>query len=290
VHLANDLARLRSLGPDELAWLSEREREIDLELSLVDVGPRLRRELFGTVTAILTSATIPETLGHDIGLEGLSEELRVPSPFDYPRHALLYVPEHLPTRTHEGAESAIADELVDLITAAGGRTLALFTNRSVMKRVADSVRTRVTTTVLIQDTLSRRRLIERFRDEADASLFAVTSYWQGVDVPGHSLSLVTIDRLPFARPDDPLSVARRERAGERAFALVDLPRAGMLLAQGVGRLIRSSDDRGVVAVLDTRLATASYRGRLLGRLPPMRRTRTKDEVLEFLRGIDAEHQ
>jgi ATP-dependent DNA helicase DinG len=174
-----------------------------------------------------------------------------------------------------------------LIAAAGGRTLALFTNRTVMRRVADVVRERVTTPILVQDTLSRARLIERFREDPAASLFAVTSYWQGVDVPGSSLSLVTIDRLPFARPDDPLSQARRERAGERAFYDVDVPRAAMLLAQGVGRLIRHTSDRGVVAVLDTRLATASYRSRLLDRLPPMHRTRDKDFVVSFLRDIAA---
>ncbi len=286
--LANDLTRLRSVNPDELLWLTRRDKEVDLELSLVDVGPRLRQELWPSVTAVLTSATIPDGLISSLGLSELADELRVASPFDYANHALLYVPEHLPTRNDEGAEAAIVSELVDLIAAAGGRTLALFTNRAVMRRVADAVSEKVTTPVLVQDTLSRTRLIERFRDEPAASLFAVTSYWQGVDVPGHSLSLVTIDRLPFARPDDPLSQARRDRAGERAFYEVDVPRAAMLLAQGVGRLIRSTSDRGVVAVLDTRLATAGYRSRLLNRLPPMRRTRTKDEVLGFLRTIDAD--
>ncbi len=286
--LTNDLIRLRSVNADELLWLTKRDKEVDLELSLVDVGPRLRLELWPAVTAILTSATIPGNLVSSLGLSSLADELRVASPFDYAKHALLYVPQHLPTRNDESAEGAIADELVDLIGAAGGRTLALFTNRAVMKRVAEAVAVRVSTPVLVQDTLSRGRLIERFRDEPAASLFAVTSYWQGVDVPGHSLSLVTIDRLPFSRPDDPLSQARRDRAGERAFYDVDVPRAAMLLAQGVGRLIRSSSDRGVVAVLDTRLATAGYRSRLLNRLPPMRRTRTKEEVLDFLRTLDAE--
>ncbi len=287
VHLANDLARLRAVTGDELLWLTKREREVDLELSLVDVGPRLRGELWSGVTGVLTSATIPANLVRDLGLVDLADEVRVESPFDYQNHALLYVPEHLPTRTDDAAEAAIADELVDLITAAGGRTLALFTNRLVMRRVAEAVRARLATTVLVQDTLSRQRLIEKFRDEDAASLFAVTSYWQGVDVPGNSLSLVTIDRLPFSRPDDPLSQARRDRAGDRAFYDVDVPRAAMLLAQGVGRLIRTTSDRGVVAVLDTRLATAGYRSRLLNRLPPMRRTRAKDEVLTFLREINS---
>jgi ATP-dependent DNA helicase DinG len=288
VHLANDLARLRAVTTDELLWLTKRDREVDIELSLVDVGPRLKQELWPAVTAILTSATIPDGLARNLGLSDLAEEIRVESPFDYQQHALLYVPEHLPDRKHESAEGAIADELVELITAAGGRTLALFTNRAVMRRVAEAVKEKLETPVLVQDTLSRQRLIQKFRDEDAASLFAVTSYWQGVDVPGNSLSLVTIDRLPFSRPDDPLSQARRDRAGERAFYEVDVPRAAMLLAQGVGRLIRTTSDRGVVAVLDTRLATAGYRSRLLRRLPPMRRTRSRDEVLEFLRSIDNE--
>jgi len=287
VHLGNDLTRLRSVRGDELLWLTRRDREVDLELSLIDLGPRLDEELWPHVTAVLTSATIPESLARNLGLADRCDEIRVPSPFDYQNHSLLYVPEHLPDRKHESAEEAIANELVTLITAAGGRTLALFTNRTVMKRVADSVKDRVLTPILVQDTLSRARLIDRFRDEPEASLFAVTSYWQGVDVPGQSLSLVAIDRLPFARPDDPLSQARRERVGDRAFYEVDLPRAAMLLAQGVGRLIRTSSDRGVVAVLDTRLATASYRSRLLQRLPPMRRTRDQDEVTAFLRGVDS---
>ena len=117
----------------------------------------------------------------------------------------------------------------------------------------------------------RDRLIGEFRKSHEASLFAVTSFWQGVDVPGHSLSLVTIDRLPFSVPGDPLAEARREKSAQ-PFMDVDLPRATMLLAQGVGRLIRTKDDRGVVAVLDTRLATARYRSVMFKKLPPMKRT------------------
>jgi ATP-dependent DNA helicase DinG len=289
LHLANDVARLRDAGPDELLWLERRDREVAIQLSLVDLGPRLCEELWPSVTAVLTSATIPSSLSHTLGIAGECDERRVASPFDYRSHAVLYVPAHLPARNDDGAESAIAEELTVLIEAAGGRTLALFTNRAVMRRVAEALEPRLATPVLVQDTLSRARLLERFRAEPAASLFAVASYWQGVDVPGPSLSLVAIDRLPFARPDDPLSQARRERAGERAFVDVDLPRAAMLLAQGVGRLIRTSEDRGVVAVLDTRLASASYRATLLERLPPMRRTRDQGEVTAFLREIAADH-
>ena len=278
VHLGNDLVRLRGVGEGELIYLTRREREVEIELSLIDVGPRLAEDLWPGVTAVLTSATIPDSLGATLGLDAPIEH--VESPFDYRQHAVLYVP-HLPARNDPACEAAIIDELVALIGAAGGRTLALFTNRAVMNRVADAVAQRLTTPVLVQGTLSRQHLIGEFRESVSASLFAVTSFWQGVDVPGHSLSLVTIDRLPFRVPGDPLAEARRERAAN-PFYDVDLPRAAMLLAQGVGRLIRSATDRGVVAVLDTRLAEANYRGALFQKLPPMRRTRDRSFVEGFL--------
>lgn len=280
VHLANDLERVRNIREGELLYLSRRDREVDLEISLVDVAPRLRDELWPHVTAVLTSATIPDTLPRSLGLDDTAIE-RFASPFDYQSNSLLYVPDHFPDRNSPEAESAIIEELVTLITAAGGRTLALFTNRSVMQRVADAVEPRLETEVLVQGTLSRQRIIDEFRQSASASLFAVTSFWQGIDVPGHSLSLVTIDRLPFSVPNDPLVEARRARA-ERPFYDVDLPRATLLLAQGVGRLIRTSTDRGVVAVLDTRLAKASYRSAMFKKLPPMKRTRDQSHVRAFL--------
>jgi ATP-dependent DNA helicase DinG len=283
IHLANDLDRVSKVKDGELLFLSRRDREIDVEISLVDVGPRLRDDLWGNVTAVLTSATIPDTLPKNLGIDDYVFE-HLDSPFDYEEHGLLYVPENFPERNAPDAEAAIIEELVELITAAGGRTLALFTNRSVMQRVAEVVAPRLDTDVLVQGTLSRQRLIDEFRENHEASLFAVTSFWQGVDVPGHSLSLVTIDRLPFSVPGDPLAEARREKS-QQPFMEVDLPRATMLLAQGVGRLIRTRDDRGVVAVLDTRLATARYRSAMFKKLPPMRRTRDKSQVHEFLKEL-----
>jgi ATP-dependent DNA helicase DinG len=282
--LVNDMDRVARLSEGELLFLARREREVDIEISLVDVAPRLADELWSRVSAVLTSATIPDTLARDLGIADAGPTQYVASPFDYQNHSLLYVPEGFPSRNDAGAEAAIIEELVTLINAAGGRTLALFTNRAVMNRVAEAVEGRVTTPVLVQGTLSRARIIEQFRDDAEASLFAVTSFWQGIDVPGHSLSLVTIDRLPFSVPNDPLAEARRARA-ERPFFEVDLPRASMLLAQGVGRLIRTSTDRGVVAVLDTRLAESNYRGAMFRKLPPMKRTRDKQVVTAFLQQL-----
>jgi ATP-dependent DNA helicase DinG len=283
IHLANDLDRVSKIREGELLFLSRRDREVDVEISLVDVGPRLRDDLWGNVTAVLTSATIPDTLPKNLGIDDCVVD-HFESPFDYQNNALLYVPENFPERNAPEAEAAIIDELVELITAAGGRTLALFTNRSVMQRVAEVVAPQLDTEVLVQGTLSRQRLIDEFRQSDEASLFAVTSFWQGIDVPGHSLSLVTIDRLPFSVPGDPLAEARREKSAS-PFMEVDLPRATMLLAQGVGRLIRTKDDRGVVAVLDTRLATARYRSVMFKKLPPMRRTRDKTQVHTLLREL-----
>ena len=284
VHLGNDLERVNKIRDGELLFLDRREREITIEISLIDVGPRLHDDLWGNVTAILTSATIPDSLPKNLGLEGDCVVEHFDSPFDYQANSLLYVPQNFPQRNADGAEEAIAQELVKLITAAGGRTLALFTNRSVMSRVAEAVAPQLETEILVQGTLSRQRIIEEFRESAEASLFAVTSFWQGIDVPGHSLSLVTIDRLPFAVPNDPLAEARRSRS-DRPFYEVDLPRAAMLLAQGVGRLIRTNTDRGVVAVLDTRLAESSYRSSLFRKLPAMKRTRDRDQVLGFLQEL-----
>ena len=286
IHLMNDLDRVSRIRDGELLYLAKRDRDVDIEVSLVDVGPRLRDDLWGNVTAVLTSATIPDNLAKNLGLDGMSTTEHFDSPFDYQHNSLLYVPDHFPSRNDEGAEKAIIEELIELITAAGGRTLALFTNRSVMNRVAEAVEPRLSTPVLVQGTLSRHRIIKEFRDSAEASLFAVTSFWQGIDVPGHSLSLVTIDRLPFAVPNDPLAEARRSRS-DKPFYEVDLPRAAMLLAQGVGRLIRTSTDRGVVAVLDTRLAEASYKSALFRKLPPMKRTRDKAQVHAFLNDLQS---
>jgi len=175
------------------------------------------------------------------------------------------------------------------VRAAGGRTLALFTSWRAMHEAAGALRAELPFPILAQGDLPKARLLEAFAAEHAACLFATMSFWQGVDVPGPTLSLVALDRLPFPRPDDPLLQARRARAGDGAFRLVDLPRAAVLLAQGAGRLIRTATDRGVVAVLDSRLATAGYRRDLLAGLPPMRRTVDHDEVVAFLEALARRH-
>jgi ATP-dependent DNA helicase DinG len=283
-HLAEDLHRLVGRTDTEVAWVDGTRRNARLRLSPIDVGPALSGMLWGTVTAVLTSATIPPRVVERVGLEDFpTEELNVGSPFDYRAHALLYVARHLPDRRAEGAEDALFEELGLLIEAAGGRTLALFTSRRATEAAAESLGPGLPYELLLQGDQPKGRLLEAFASDETSCLFATLGFWQGVDIPGPALSLVTIDRLPFPRPDDPLLQARRDRAGGRAFSLVDLPRAATLLAQGAGRLIRTADDKGVVAVLDPRLATASYRGVLLSTLPPMRRSVDRSEVETFLR-------
>ena len=176
------------------------------------------------------------------------------------------------------------DELEALIKAAGGRTLALFTSWRAMTAAAEALEERLPFTVLTQSDLPKPALVAAFSGEETSCLFATMGFWQGVDIPGPSLSLVVIDKIPFPRPDEPLMQARRDKAGPAAFRLVDLPRAATLLAQGAGRLIRNSTDRGVVAVLDPRLSTANYAHDLVRALPPMTRTRNRADVEAFFAG------
>ncbi|HEX3461217.1 MAG TPA: ATP-dependent DNA helicase [Acidimicrobiales bacterium] len=282
-HLADDLAKLTSLTDDEVAWVDSGSRSPSLRVSPIDVGPLLTEQLWSEVTGVLTSATVPIGLVGRLGLPAEeTDQLDVGSPFDYPHHAILYVAKSIPDRRRPESEPAIHDELDALITAAGGRTLALFTSWRAMNAAVEVLRGRLPFRVLAQSDLPKPALIEAFQADESTCLFATLGFWQGVDVPGRTLSLVTIDRIPFPRPDDPVLQARRDRAGAGAFGMVDLPRAGTLLAQGAGRLIRSAEDRGVVAVLDSRLATASYRRELLARVPPMKRSLDRAEVEAFL--------
>ncbi len=285
-HLEEDVRRLLAPTEGEVAWIDGTPQGPVLRLSPIDVGPLLAATLWGSVTAVLTSATIPLHLAARLRLDNFDvDHLDVGSPFDFRSHALLYVARHLPDPRSDDARAALWDELEALISAAGGRTLALFTSRRATTAAAAALADRLPFQVLVQGDLPKGRLLEKFARDETSCLFATLGFWQGVDVPGRALSLVTVDRLPFSRPDDPVLDARRERAGQAAFALVDLPRAATLLAQGAGRLIRTAADRGVVAVLDPRLATAGYRKVLLDALPPMRRTVELEQVTAFLASV-----
>jgi ATP-dependent DNA helicase DinG len=284
-HLRGDIDRLVGSDDDDVAWV-ERGARPALRVAPIDIAPTLAERLFARRTIVLTSATIPPGLGVRLGAPPDEVDvIDVGSPFAFDEHALLYCAAHLPDRRADDAERAIHDELVCLIAAAGGRTLALFTSHGAMNRAVEALRPRLAFPLLVQGDLGKTALLARFAAEPAACLFATMGFWQGVDVPGPTLSLVVIDRIPFPRPDDPLIAARRERAGRDAFATIDLPRAATLLAQGVGRLIRTASDRGVVAVLDSRLATGNYRWQLIRALPPMRRTKERRVAEEFLRSL-----
>ena len=288
-HLGEELSRVIGLGDGQVAWVEAAGpsgRTPTLRVAPIDVGPMLAQRLWPNVTAVLTSATVPPQLEARLGLPPKNtDHLEVGSPFPFETCALLYCAKHLPDPRRPGAREALHAELGSLIAAAGGRTLALFTSWRAMHDAADALRLTLPFEVLAQGDKPKAKLLDAFSSDHAACLFATMSFWQGVDVPGPTLSLVTLDRLPFSRPDDPLLQARRDRAGAAAFRHVALPRAATLLAQGAGRLIRSSTDNGVVAVLDSRLATANYRHALLAGLPPMRRTIDHDEVVAFLEGI-----
>jgi ATP-dependent DNA helicase DinG len=272
-----------------VAWVEGPAHHPRLCVAPLDVSELLRDELWSKTTTVLTSATIPAGLAERVGLppEG-HDQLDVGSPFDYEANGLLYCAAHLPDPRTDAFDRAVHEELRALIGAAGGRTLALFTSYRAMDAAVEALRGSLPGPLLSQRDLPKPALVAAFAGDESASLFATMGFWQGIDVPGRTLSLVTIDRLPFPRPDEPLLQARRELARADAFRLIDLPRTAMMLAQGVGRLIRSNDDRGVVAVFDPRLATAKrYRWDLVSALPPFRRTKERAEAEALLAEIAA---
>ncbi|BCI54443.1 helicase [Mycolicibacterium litorale] len=249
-----------------------------LRVAPLSVAGLLRTRLFEHATTVLTSATL--TLGGTFDAMarawGLTETtwhgIDVGSPFEHAKSGILYIAAHLPPPGRDGTGSAEQlAEIEALITAAGGRTLGLFSSMRAARAAAEVMRERLATPVLCQGEDTTSALVERFADDPQTSLFGTLSLWQGVDVPGPSLSLVLIDRIPFPRPDDPLLTARQRAVtahGGNGFMAVAASHAALLLAQGAGRLLRRTDDRGVVAVLDSRMATARYSGFLRASLPP----------------------
>ncbi|MEO3800687.1 ATP-dependent DNA helicase [Nonomuraea sp. B1E8] len=268
----------------EVVWLDAGtdRRPPMLRVAPLSVSGMLRDKLFGERTVVLTSATLAlggtfDPLAAQWGLgEGRSwQGIDVGSPFDHPRAGILYVAKHLPQPGRDGLPQAYLDEIAELIEAAGGRTLGLFSSMRAAKAATEALRDRLDVPLLCQGDDSTMLLVKQFADDEPTCLFGTLSLWQGVDVPGPSLRLVIIDRVPFPRPDDPLTSARQRHVaakGGNGFMAVAANHAALLLAQGAGRLLRAQDDKGVIAVLDPRLATARYSGFLLGSLPPFWRT------------------
>lgn len=276
---------------EEVVWLerpedwSDSTRPASLHVAPLEVGEVLAEQLFAEKTVVLTSATL--TLGGSftplarrwgLDADAIGTEwagIDVGSPFAHGRSGILYVAKHLPPPTRDGLPPEYLDELWELIKAAGGRTLGLFSSMRAAKAAAAAMRESVPYPVLCQGDDSTMQLVKEFAADEPTCLFGTLSLWQGVDVPGPSLRLVVIDRIPFPRPDDPLASARTRAADARGgsgFMEVSANHAALLLAQGAGRLLRSVNDRGVVAILDPRLVTKRYGEYLRASLPPFWQT------------------
>jgi ATP-dependent DNA helicase DinG len=290
----------------EVVWLDrpfteDSRRPPTLRVAPLEVGPVLRDRLFGDRTVTLTSATLAlggsfAPLANQWGL-GLPRDdqlswtgLDVGSPFDHPRSGILYVARHLPPPGRDQLPEAYLTELEELIDAAGGRTLGLFSSMRAAIQAAGALRERIAHPLLCQGDDVTAQLVRQFAEDEPTCLFGTLSLWQGVDVPGSSLRLVVIDRIPFPRPDDPLASARQRAVaahGGNGFMTVAAAHAALLLAQGAGRLLRTMTDRGVVAVLDPRLVTARYGDFLRASLPPFWTTTDPALVRAALRRLSA---
>jgi ATP-dependent DNA helicase DinG len=306
----------------------ESARPDTLRVAPLQVGGLLAERLFKPGTVILTSATLTlggsfEPLARQWGLPqlGVSDRvaqaavqpeevpgssaddsgeansglgwtgLDVGSPFDHRRSAILYVARHLPQPGRDGLPDTYLTELRELIEASGGRTLGLFSSMRAARQAADALRGEIGVPLLCQGEDSTGLLVTKFTEDEASCLFGTLSLWQGVDVPGRSLQLVVIDRIPFPRPDDPLASARQRAVAARGgngFMAVAASQAALLLAQGTGRLLRTVDDRGVIAILDPRLATARYGSFLRASLPPYWSTYDPEIVRSALRRLAAE--
>ena len=289
-HVVADIDVALEMVEGTVAWV-EGGRNPSLKVASIEVAELLQEKLFSQRTAILTSATIPANLTTRIGMAGEPHaQIDVGSPFDFESAGILYCAAHMPDPRSDDYRDAVHEEIEALTMAAGGRTMALFTSWKAMEAAVEYLVDRLPYDVLAQGQAPKPVLMERFMEDEESVLFATMSFWQGVDIPGRALNCVIIDKIPFPRPDDPLLGARRDLVGSAAFREIDLPRAAMLLAPGAGRLIRSTEDRGVVAILDKRLATSkSYRWDLIRALPPLKRTKHRDEAVEFLKTLrDAE--
>ncbi len=288
--LVERLASFDAAPPqNHLQWLETHTRSFVLNLTPLDVGPVLGNVMQQRKgTWIFTSATL--AVGDDfshfarrIGVEGAVTR-RWDSPFDYANQALLYLPQHLPDPGTHGYVAAVIAAALPVLQASRGRAFLLFTSHRALQEANNLLRYEIDYPLLVQGTLPRNRLLEEFRAAGNAVLLGTSSFWEGVDVRGEALSLVVIDKLPFAAPEDPLVRARADalRArGENPFMDDQLPQAVIALKQGVGRLIRDVNDCGVLMLCDPRLLSKSYGRRFLDSLPPMRRTRVLTDVEKF---------
>lgn len=263
---------------EDVVWLERDERSFTdtLAVAPLSIAGMLHEKLFGEQTVVLTSATLAlggrfDAMAAQWGMpKGTWDSLDVGYPFDPAKKGILYVAKHLPQPGRDGLAPETIEEMRELITAAGGRTLGLFSSRRAAEQAAQELKPKLPFDVFVQGEDSIGALVERFSKNENSCLFGTLTLWQGVDVPGPACSLVLIDRIPFPRPDNPLMQARTEAAqaaGRNGFMEVSATHAALLMAQGAGRLLRSVTDRGVVAVLDNRLETKRYGGFLKASMP-----------------------
>jgi len=277
------------VGADQVRWFEVQGRGLRLHQTPLEVAAVFRQQFDRQRAAwVFTSATLAvgDSFTHfagQLGIDGATTA-RWDSPFDYARQALWFVPRGLPEPADPLYNAAVLDLACELVGYSQGRAFLLFTSHRALREVADGLAGRISFPLLVQGSAPRGELLRRFRDLGNAVLLGTASFWEGVDVPGEALSCVIIDRLPFASPGDPVLAARIEalrRRGGNPFAEFQLPQAVIALKQGAGRLIRGGSDRGVLVVCDPRLLRRSYGHTFLASLPPMARTREREQVRAF---------
>ncbi len=274
---------------DRVHWVERRGRLIALEACPIDVAPILREKLFGNIeTVVLTSATLAVSGSFDFiaGRVGLDhpKTLLVEGGFDYRKQALLYMPPGLPDPRGDLFLERAAETIAEILAVTKGRAFVLFTSHQQMRLLHGLLSPALPFPTFLQGEAPKRHLIEKFKQTPNAVLFATSSFWQGVDVPGDQLSCVIIDKLPFAVPSDPVVSARIEKLRDEnrvPFFEYQIPQAAIALKQGFGRLIRSGSDRGLLVILDNRIRTKSYGRIFLDSLPPYRLTSSLVEVEDF---------
>ncbi|WP_446718146.1 ATP-dependent DNA helicase [Cupriavidus sp. OTU4054] len=290
----------KALGPETVRWVEVFSQSVQLHRTPLSIAPIFTRQREGQPRAwVFTSATlsVKGNFAHYAAQLGLDKDrsLTLPSPFDYASQGLLYVPRDMPQPQAPNFTEAVVERALPLIEAAGGRTFLLCTTLRAVQKASDMLydafaERGLELPLLVQGQASRTELLDRFRELGNAVLVGSQSFWEGVDVRGEALSLVIIDKLPFAPPDDPVLAARMEvlqKKGLSPFAVHQLPHAVITLKQGAGRLIRSESDRGVLAICDMRLVEKPYGRQIWQSLPPFTRTREEATVIKFLEDLRA---